>query len=333
MNSLSQHIEYLLLTHNCVIVPQFGAFVTHSSNAQRAESEELFFPPRRVVRFNPALTEDDGLLVDVVRAVHQCSIPDAKRLIQAMVLQLRQQLLADGQTDFGTIGIFTQDEDGKMTFSACQAGITTPDYYGLDAFAMSKLTTLQRRDKLADKHKATSEGFSDNDKPIVIRISRRTLRYVSTVAAVVLLCVLFTPPIHNYRQRIAQEASMLPPVESVKETPAQKSVFTPKEAIKAATVQAPAVENTAKAEAKVFKAEAAKAQYAIVVASDVSLKNAERYVADLKLRGYENAEIFDNGKMLRVVLGGYADETEAYNRNASLHHEGKEFASSWVMKL
>lgn len=331
MNSLSQHIEYLLLTHNCVIVPQFGAFVTHSSNAQRAESEELFFPPRRVVRFNPALTEDDGLLVDVVRAVHQCSISDAKRLIQAMVLQLRQQLLADGQTDFGTIGIFTQDEDGNMTFSACQAGITTPNYYGLDAFSMSKLTTLQRRDKLADKHKATSEGFADNDKHIVIRISRRTLRYVSTVAAVVLLCVLFAPPIHTHRQRMAQQASMLPPVESVKETPAEKTVITPKEATKAAVVQAPAVEQAVKAEAKVVKA--ATAKYAIVVASDVSLKNAERYVADLKLRGYENAEIFDNGKMLRVVLGGYADETEAYNRNASLHHEGKEFASSWVMKL
>lgn len=332
MNSLSQHIEYLLLTHNCVIVPQFGAFVTHSSNAQRAESEELFFPPRRVVRFNPALTEDDGLLVDVVRAVHQCPIPDAKRLIQAMVLQLRQQLLADGQTDFGTIGIFTQDEDGKMTFSACQAGITTPDYYGLDAFSMSKLTTLQRRDKLADKHKTASEGFTDTDKHIVIRISRRSLRYVSTVAAVVLLCVLFAPPIRTHHKRLTQQASMLPPVENVKEAPAKMTVITPTGTTKTA-IQAPIVEQAVMAETVAAKPASAKAKYAIVVASNVSIKNAERYVADLQLRGYENAEIFDNGKMLRVVLGGYADETEAYNRNALLHHEGKEFVSSWVMKL
>ena len=332
VNDLSRHIEYLLLTHNCVIVPQFGAFVAHVSNAQRTEGEELFFPPHRVVRFNPELIEDDGLLVDVVRAVHRCTTVEAKRMIQGMVLQLRQQLLAEGQADFGSIGIFTQDEDGKMNFSACQAGATTPSLYGLDAFHMSKLTSLQRRKKLANKHRKAEEDITDSGNHIVIRISRRTLRYVTTAAAVIILCVLFAPPFQAHRERMAQQASVL----SASKEVANEPVAT----MATAVIPTTKTDENAKAtsetmtEGPVAAAEIeAKDIYAIVVASNVSRKNAEHYVEELRHRGYENASIHDNGKMLRVVLSGYADETEAYNRNAALHHESKEFASSWVMKL
>lgn len=334
MNDLSRHIEYLLLTHNCVIVPQFGAFVAHVNNAHRIESEEFFFPPHRVVRFNPDLTEDDGLLVDVVRAVHRCPTPEAKRKIQGMILQLRQQLLAEGQADFGRIGNFTQDEDGRLSFSACQAGVATPSFYGLDTFPMSKLTSLQRRGKAAESRKLPTDNATNNDKHIVIRISRRTLRYATAAAAVILICVLFTPPLQVQRERLAQQASILSTSREVNE---EKSLLTmtPQAApIAPTSVQtktvAEATDKTAVIEEAATKAKGA---YAIVVASNVSQKNAERYVADLQQRGYENATIHDNGKMLRVVLSGYADETEAYNRNAALHREGREFASSWVMKL
>lgn len=339
MNMLSRHIEYLLLTHNCVIVPQLGAFVAHEGNARRVESEELFFPPLRVVRFNPELTDDDGLLVGVLRAALHCSATEAKRQVQTMVLQLRQQLLADGQVDFGSIGIFTQDEDGNIGFSSCQAGVTTPTLYGLDAFRMPKLTTLERRDRLADEHKNSSEGFHDTDKHIVIRIPRRALRYAVAVAAVLLIGLFFTPPMQPQRERLVQQATLLfPSTEApAPEAPAAESTAAKSTApilVTPSTSAAEATEEEAVIEAPSTEVKPADAaQYAIVLASNVSRKNAERYVADLQLRGYENAAVHDSGKMLRVVLTGFHDETEAYNRNATLHHEGREFASSWVMKL
>ena len=340
MNMLSRHIEYLLLTHNCVIVPQLGAFVAHEGNARRVESEELFFPPLRVVRFNPELTDDDGLLVGVLRATLHCSATEAKRQVQTMVLLLRQQLLADGQVDFGSIGIFTQDEDGNIGFSSCQAGVTTPALYGLDAFRMPKLTTLERRNRLADEHKSSSEGFHDTDKHIIIRIPRRALRYAVAAAAVLLIGLFFTPPMQPQRERLVQQATLLfPPTEDVATEP-QEATLQEATAKAESVIEVPSTNgNETIVEEAVIETEVAEVQtadtapYAIVLACNVSRKNAERYVADLQQRGYENAAVHDNGKMLRVVLTGFHDEAEAYNRNATLHHEGREFASSWVMKL
>jgi len=334
MNRLSQHIEFLLLTHNCVIVPQFGAFVALSSNAQHVDNEDLFFPPKRIVRFNPDITEDDGLLVGVVQAVKRCTLSEAKRQVQSMILELRQQLLADGQVDFGSIGIFTQDEDGKVSFSTCQAGIMSPEHYGLDAFTMPKLTTIERRGQLAESHKRDAEGFVDN-KHIVIRINRRSLRYVAAAAAVLLICVLFSTPMSLQREKLLQQAALIStdhkkPVKvevSSTEQPAPQASVEVKENAAEQVVEAQeATQETA-------EQEPVAAQYAIVLASDVSQKNAERYIADLQQRGYETAQIHDNGKIRRVVLAGYADETEAYNANVALHKASKEFASSWVMKL
>ena len=191
MNALSHNIECLLLDHPCVVVPQFGAFVTLASPSVHVDHEALFFPPLRVVRFNPNVLEDDGLLVGSVRRELHCSESEAKHQVQSLVLRLRQKLLAEGQVDFGSIGIFQQDEDGHVTFSACQAGAITPTYFGLDAFVMHRLTDQQRHIKGRRKTLRHAEGADHESSHITIRISRRAVRTVALAAAAILLCVLF----------------------------------------------------------------------------------------------------------------------------------------------
>ena len=140
MNPLYQHIEHLLLSHDCVIVPHFGGFVAQDAAARYVEAEALFFPPVRLVRFNPDLTIGDDLLLSHICSFYGYEKSEGKRAIQTMVHQLRGQLLADGIVDFGSLGIFSQNDDGDIEFSACQAGATTPALYGLDAFSMPRLS-------------------------------------------------------------------------------------------------------------------------------------------------------------------------------------------------
>ncbi|MBO5704071.1 MAG: SPOR domain-containing protein, partial [Bacteroidaceae bacterium] len=52
MIALARHIESLLLKHDCVIVPDFGGFVTQQVAARYVEDEGLFLPPYRSVGFN-----------------------------------------------------------------------------------------------------------------------------------------------------------------------------------------------------------------------------------------------------------------------------------------
>ena len=56
------HIERLLLTHACVILPKFGGFVLQTLPATYQEEEHLFRPMRKEVMFNVTLQHTDGLL-------------------------------------------------------------------------------------------------------------------------------------------------------------------------------------------------------------------------------------------------------------------------------
>ena len=352
MNELSRHIERLLLAHDCIVVPQFGGFVTMATYATREETEGLFFPPIRVVRFNPDLMEDDGWLLADVREQRRCSESEAKRHIQHLVLNLRQQLLADGQADFGSIGLFTQDEDGRVSFSPCQAGVITPAYFGLDAFAMPKLTAAQRSGKhRTAQQQALEEEQRNSSSHITIRISRRGLKNALTAAAIIVLCALFSSPVDDARQ--SNQATLLPStpaVEVAHPTPSAeaRSTVSPSNSSPAAQ-PAPVASEQPAAPAPVPSAEerstvspsnsspavqpAPAAKYCIVLASDVSLKNADRYVKLLQERGFTDARVYNNGKMNRVVLGNFQTENEAYNMNAKLHRTSTEYASTWVLAL
>lgn len=338
MNTLSHHIECLLLTHDCVVVPQFGAFLTMECTSNRAEAEELFFPPLRMVRFTPELTEDDGLLVQSVRSVQHLSETEAKRKVQKMVLDLRSQLLADGQADFGTLGIFTQDDDGRMTFSACQAGAITPCYFGLDAFSMPRLATLQAA--AHDRMLAAGANQRDNEddrRHITIRISRKMLRTVASSAAILLMGILFSMSVNETEEK-GNQASLLPSQHTEQAAPRPVLMHKNEAPATPAAAASPTLPLTLEATAEPQpQAEPAQevndGQYCIVLASCISTKNAEKYVADLHERGYANARTLSNKKMNRVILSGYASEDEAYAQKSQLNRQGKEFAEAWVMKL
>ena len=60
MNELSRHIESLLVSNDCVIVPGLGGFVTQYVTARRVDEENLYLPPYRTVGFNGQLTINEG---------------------------------------------------------------------------------------------------------------------------------------------------------------------------------------------------------------------------------------------------------------------------------
>ena len=387
MNELSTHIEYLLLNHDCVVVPQFGAFMTQQASAARSEEEQLFFPPLRRVRFNAGVTADDGLLVASVCACHDVDEPQAKRIIQTMVLNLRQQLLADGQVDFGSIGLFTQDEDGMVEFSACQAGAVSPDFYGLDVFQLPKVE-INNKGSRANKHRLLLSR-DESESHITIHINRRLLRHALTTAAAVMLCLLCTVPLRDSSNGGVREATLTTPLttpHAVKPvsapTPAPKVTPQSSTQVSSSELQTPTspavepiahpaggnsvadtanvapqpataaeqtVQTAVKAEAPAPEAEAPMAEpaqqpkaiapgegapvaYAIVLASNTSEVNARDFVARLQKMGYANARIYNNGRLMRVILDGYKTEEEALDAKHKLQWTHDGFDDAWLLR-
>lgn len=60
---VEHYIAELLYRYNCVMVPQFGAFLANKVGAQIDLVNNTLYPPAKVLSFNESLTTNDGLLV------------------------------------------------------------------------------------------------------------------------------------------------------------------------------------------------------------------------------------------------------------------------------
>ena len=136
---LERHIEILLLSNDCVIVPDFGGFMAHHVDAHYDEDEGLFLPPQRTLGFNPQLKINDSLLAQSYVEAYDISYPEAVLRIEDEVNELKMHLQTKGFYELSSIGTLEFNENGNYVFTPCEAGILTPDLYGLCSFEMTPL--------------------------------------------------------------------------------------------------------------------------------------------------------------------------------------------------
>ena len=63
MENLVKYTSKLIAQHNCVIIPELGAFLAHSIPASYNVEDGIFMPPHRTLGFNSQITIDDALLL------------------------------------------------------------------------------------------------------------------------------------------------------------------------------------------------------------------------------------------------------------------------------
>ena len=131
MIELERHIEILLLNNDCVIVPNFGGFMTHHVEAHYDEEQEMYYPPLRTIGFNPQLTLNDSLLAQSYIDVYDISYPEALQRIDSEVSEVKQHLANEGAYEMSDLGTIFYHHDGSYTFKPCEAGNLTPELYGL----------------------------------------------------------------------------------------------------------------------------------------------------------------------------------------------------------
>ena len=139
MIELQRHIEILLLSNDCVIVPDFGGFITHSEAARYEAREKLFLPPLRTLGFNPQLRMNDSVLVQSYVEAYDLSYPEALRRIEKEVDELKNQLEEEGHYLLDNLGELSVNQDGNYEFVPCESGILSPELYGLGSFQFKRL--------------------------------------------------------------------------------------------------------------------------------------------------------------------------------------------------
>ena len=76
---MDEYLIDLLYLHDCVVIPNFGGFVTRRVPAQLKDG--VFYPPKKEIAFNACLTENDGLLAHHIAKQHPCTYEQASEII------------------------------------------------------------------------------------------------------------------------------------------------------------------------------------------------------------------------------------------------------------
>lgn len=363
MKNLVKHIELLLLDNECVIIPQFGGFVTQFKEVEYLDDESLFMPPSRTVGFNEKLQGNDGLLVASYMEIYQITESEAKRMIHSEVLEMRQQLLENGNCDFGSLGLFNQNEDGEIIFSPCSAGVSTPEFYGLDVLEFPRLQLDASRTDLDVSNPDYKPLLSKDERGFTINISHKAVHQLATVAAAVLFFFFFATPIRNVDIRHSEDvvgksvmlaSSFLIPQMSVEDFYPEVQMIRQEEisdsvcAEVADSVTAGLVADISDADAPMPSSVASTTiqttapsmsenlmtdEYAVVVASSIPESNALDLIGNLEQQGLPGASLYKKGKMIRVVFRGYKTQQEAQAEKNRLFAKGGDFKGVWILKL
>ena len=193
MIELARHIEILLLENDCVIIPDFGGFIAHYQPAQYIKEENLYLPPVRTIGFNPQLTINDGLLAQSYMQAHHTDFPDATRMIEKEVAELKENLYRNGCTEMHGIGTLHYNIRHVYEFQPNEDGVLSPALYGLGSFSVSRLDQIHPA-VIADNKEETSKPKKRKRN---IHFSRRWIGNAVAVAAAVVLFFFLSVPVEN----------------------------------------------------------------------------------------------------------------------------------------
>lgn len=359
---IERHIEILLLDNDCVIVPGLGGFTAHHVEARFDESDDVFLPPLRTLGFNQQLKINDSLLVQSYIEAYDISYPEALRRIEGEVEELRQRLANDGYYEMTDIGVLEMNEDGNIIFTPCEAGILTPELYGLSSFEMQPLmaeesttsasstqvqkpnveptpitTTVfdqvgQKEETSANDAGQDTDTDEDAEKTICIKVSWLRNAGIAAAAALLLFFVIF-PISHSGLNNVnigdfngTSFFSKLMPKDSQMNN---INISEIKASAKDSSRQS--VKDSVKDSIKGIEPKVKSDTFCIVLASCIPQKNAERYVEQLHKKGFDKAYAMVNNKMVRVIYGNYTSETDAYNDLQKIRSKD-EFEQAWILK-
>ena len=143
---LERDLHDLLYTHDCVIVPRFGGFLTHYRSARLDEQRHSIQPPAKDLSFNRHLVRTDGLLADQVARRETLNHTQASAMIDGEVDAWHSKLARDGRLELPRIGTFYRDAESNLQFDPDRRVNFLKDSFGLrplPAVALAPVTPVR----------------------------------------------------------------------------------------------------------------------------------------------------------------------------------------------
>ena len=140
---ISTYIFELLQSQDCVIVPNFGAFVSRNISAKISSDESRIFPPNKEISFNKNVVKNDGLLLNAISSNENISYEGAEQKITNWVTRINKKLEKQRYIEIKNIGSISL-ENSKYIFAPNQNSIFLKSSYGFNSIDSSHIIRRQK---------------------------------------------------------------------------------------------------------------------------------------------------------------------------------------------
>ncbi len=295
------YIKELLYRYECVIVPNFGAFLTKRQSATIDTRTHTFTPPSKSISFNSQLQTNDGVLANYIVQAEAVSYPDAVAKIARYVAKIQGQITEGKRVILDDIGAFYSAVENTLQFEPLATTNYLTDSFGLHSFASPAIERVPQREVYKEEVVTLEETT-----PIAFTPERRESNnrpYLKYAAIAVIALGIggfmglksFSDANRSHNTKISQE------VHAAIENKIQTATFeitNPLPAITVHLTKAVAYSNTKK--------------YHIVAGAFRIAANAQKKAAQLSTKGFNAKMIGVNAYGLhQVVYDSYTTRQEA----------------------
>ena len=281
---LATYINDLLYRYDCVIVPDFGGFVTNKIGAKANNFTHTFTPPTKQVTFNSLLKHNDGLLANYIASAENISFEKASTAISLSVIKWQNELQSN-TVQIDSLGVLSLNEEKQIIFEPNAAVNYLTESFGLDTVTSSAISRFKEQVKPL------------NPLPVKEERKRGIPAFIKYAATAAILLTLGYAGYNGYENNLQKEN--LANQEKAIQKKIQAATFVISNPLPTINL------NVVKKVAKPFHIVAGAFQFA---------ENAEKRVEELKAKGFD-AKIIGVNKwgLTQVTFNSYASRNEATN--------------------
>jgi len=349
-------IRKLVGEYEFVIIPGFGALLSHQIPAAYDPHSGLFSPPAKKLAFNEFLKLDDGFLANYISRNEQLTHSEAVEYVRKYTDQLRSGLEKNGHARIAGIGEFSKNIEGKLVFEPNTEKYFKDEWYGFQKIKVQEFKTKPVINVLNEKFipKETVEvPESDEVRTPVIKWSN----WAAAAVIAGLLCGLslflvnsradIKSTLNPFTELFASKSLLVNVNEVAKvntvEVKQSVAVAEPEVAEKSITdssITGTAMEEPVKPEIKEAVAVTkpvsvmpADARFYVIAGAFKGARQAGILLKELQVKGFTETIIIPAdkySKKVKVAVSGFDNENDAYRASAKLKTVIGE--AGWVYK-
>ena len=297
---LEHYISELLYRYNCVMVPNFGAFLAQTTSAVIHNSTNTINPPIKIVSFNEQVVTNDGLLVSYIAEAEKSTYEETLIKVTDLVTVWKRQLQSGKKLDLAKIGSLSLNEADKIQFQPENSINYQTSSFGLSTFTVNPIVREVLKTEVEELEEKIPFVFTPEQR------KSSSLRPYLKYAAIFLLTVTTGLTAYQYfnnnstHQQLVQEEAQEEITRHI-----QQATFFDLEPVELPSISLDVVSSDKKENLRVHH---------IVAGAFRFRKNADKKIRQLKKRGFNPSYIGTNKFGLHMVTyDSFTNVDEALN--------------------